>query len=80
MSEENRKAPPTHHAYQVSTGKDGQGYFNRVGAAFAHRDGKGYTVCLESLPLNGRVTLRSAEDRLEAAKDGKADRQAEQER
>ena len=30
-----------------------------VGAAWAHKDGKGYTLQLETCPINGRIVLRT---------------------
>lgn len=33
-------------------------YWDRVGAAFAHKDGSGYDVILDAMPIDGRVTLR----------------------
>ena len=49
---------PDFIAYNVRESRDGKGFFQRVGAAWPHRDGKGYDVQLDSIPLNGRVTLR----------------------
>jgi hypothetical protein len=51
----NRK--PSLIAYQVRDGKDGQnGFWTRIGAAWTNRDG-GFTVQLDSIPLDGRVVL-----------------------
>lgn len=33
-------------------------YWNKVGAAWAHRDGKGFSLQLETCPINGRIVLR----------------------
>jgi hypothetical protein len=33
-------------------------YWDRVGAAFAHKDGEGFDLVLDALPIDGRVTLR----------------------
>lgn len=62
------KAPskPSHIAYQVRDGGEGKSYFNRVGSAFAHGDGKGFNVILDSTPVDGKVTLRTPQDRLNA--------------
>lgn len=49
---------PDFVAYNVNTAKDGKGHWNRIGAAWKHNDGQGYEVQLESLPVDGRVTLR----------------------
>lgn len=65
MSDDRQPKRPSHLAYQVSEGQEGKSYFNKVGAAFAHRDGQGYNVVLDSVPVDGRVTLRTPQERLE---------------
>lgn len=60
---------PSHIAYNVREGDEGKSYFNRVGSAFEHGDGKGFNILLDSTPVNGKVTLRTVEDRMKAAKD-----------
>jgi len=52
---------PTHIAYQVSEGGQ-KGYWNRIGAAWANKDGKGFNIQLECVPLDGRITLRVASE------------------
>lgn len=37
---------------------DKKGIWNRVGAVWFHRDGKGADVLLHSVPLSGRIVLR----------------------
>lgn len=71
MSEE--KAPqndepskPSHIAYQVREGSEGKSFFNRVGSAFVHGDGKGFNLILDSVPTDGRVTLRTPQERMNA--------------
>ena len=61
---------PSHYAYQVNESQDGKSYFNRVGAAFAHKDGEGFNIVLDAVPVDGRVTLRTPQERLQAMKDG----------
>lgn len=56
---------PSHYAYQVNEGQEGKSYFNKVGAAFEHRDRQGYNILLESVPVDGRVTLRTPQERLQ---------------
>jgi hypothetical protein len=54
---------PTHIAYQVRDRENGKGFFTRIGAAWQHRDGKGFNVQLDGLvPLDGRITLRVASE------------------
>jgi hypothetical protein len=55
---------PTHVAYQVRDGKD-KGFWTRIGVAWQHKDGKGFNIQLECLPLDGRITLRTAAEKKE---------------
>lgn len=53
----------TYHAYHVIEGKHrGSGdRWNRIGVFFAHSDGQGGTLMLDSLPIafDGRIVLRA---------------------
>ena len=53
---------PTHAAYQVRDTKGSKSFWTRIGSAWAHADGKGFNVQIESVPLDGRITLRVASD------------------
>ena len=53
---------PTHYAYHVRDGKD-KGFFTKIGAAWPHKDGKGFNVQLEVVPLSGRITFRVVSDK-----------------
>jgi hypothetical protein len=62
---ETKAAPgkaPTHVAYHVREGKD-KGFWTRVGAAWQHKDGKGFNVQLDVVPLDGSIQLRVATDK-----------------
>lgn len=48
---------PSHRAYRVR-GDGDAAQWSRIGAAWAHKDGKGYSIELEALPIDGRVVLR----------------------
>lgn len=50
---------PTLIAYKVREGNE-ESYWVRIGAAWSHKDGKGFNIQLDSVPLDGRVTLREA--------------------
>ena len=58
---------PTHLVYHV-TGRGEQdneekrGFWTKIGAAWPHKDGKGFTVLVETMPLNGRLILRDWEE------------------
>lgn len=49
---------PTHIAYHVRDGKGDKGFWTRIGAAWAARDGKGFNLQLDVVPLDGKVILR----------------------
>lgn len=38
--------------------KGDKSFWNKVGASWKHKDGKGMTLQLETLPINGRIVLR----------------------
>ena len=52
---------PTHIAYQVREGQQ-KGYWTRIGAAWAHKDRKGFNIQLDGIPLDGRISLRTASE------------------
>jgi hypothetical protein len=52
---------PDFKAYTVKDiGKDGEkkGRWLEIGAAWEHKNGEGYDIVLEALPVNGRIVLR----------------------
>ena len=49
---------PSHFAYEV-----GDNYWIRIGSAWAHADGNGFNIQLETVPLDGRVALRIATEK-----------------
>ena len=54
---------PTHTAFSVRDyQKNGEtkSDWTRIGIAWAHRDGEGFDIILEALPVNGRVALRKS--------------------
>jgi hypothetical protein len=56
---------PSHVAYQVRDREGRKSFWTKVGVAFEHADSKGYTVQLECVPLDGRITLRVASEKKE---------------
>jgi len=57
--------PPSHIAYHVRNGNSEKGYWTRIGAAWAHADGNGFTIQLETAPPDGRITLRVVSEKSE---------------
>ncbi|MDX8353990.1 hypothetical protein [Cognatiyoonia sp. IB215182] len=51
-------------AYSVKPIDDGKNaIWSKIGAAWAHKDGQGYEVRMDALPVDGRVVLRTVRDR-----------------
>jgi hypothetical protein len=48
---------PDFHAWHV-TNKGENSFWTKVGAAWPHRDGKGLSLQLDVMPMNGRIVLR----------------------
>lgn len=40
------------------TNRGTKSFWKKVGAAWKHRDGQGYTIQVEVVPINGRIVLR----------------------
>ncbi len=60
---------PDHLAWHV-TNRNDKSFWNKVGAAWQHKDGRGYTLQLDTCPINGRIVLRlPLEDAPETAND-----------
>ena len=60
---------PTHTAftvrdYKTSDGKD-KGRWLEIGAAWVHKDGKGFDLLLDAVPVGGRLVIRTIEDKAE---------------
>ena len=58
---------PTFIAYQVEDGGQSEdtskGHWTEVGAAWPHKDGKGYSINLRAHPVDGRLVLREPIER-----------------
>jgi hypothetical protein len=58
MSNTTTKQKPTHRIYAVSKRGD-RSYWREIGAAWPHKDGDGFGLKLDYLPLNGaEIVLR----------------------
>lgn len=71
MSEGNDdKKRPSHVVYHVREGrKKDEAYWDRCGVAFEHGDKEGFNVELSSVPIDGRLTLRTPRERESNARD-----------
>jgi hypothetical protein len=54
---ESTSKAPSHIAYHVRDGKD-KGFWTRIGVAWQHKDGKGFNIQLDVVPLDGRIQVR----------------------
>lgn len=53
---------PTYGVYQVEEGKgERKGFWTKVGAAWPHEKGDGFSIKLTCLPLDGRLVVRKLE-------------------
>jgi hypothetical protein len=69
QDQERRK--PALIAYSIKLGSDEQPIWTRIGAAWPHKKGPGFSIQLDALPLEGRIVLVApAVDPKEAANDG----------
>ena len=51
-------------AYTVKAIDDGRNsVWSKIGAAWAHKDGQGYEIRMDALPVDGRVVLRTVKDK-----------------
>ena len=55
---------PSHKVFVVKDrkGDEGDAFWTRVGSAWPHKDGQGFNIELEALPVSGRLVLRTFTD------------------
>lgn len=56
---------PTHRVYTLIERKKGDEddtFWLNIGAAWPHKDGKGYNLALQALPLDGKLVIRTIEE------------------
>lgn len=57
--QDNSSKKPTHIAYYTRPGKEGdKAFWSACGAAWAHKDGKGFRLKLDAIPIGGVIELR----------------------
>ena len=57
MAEKNSTAP-THRAYSVIRREGQDDYWLNLGLVFPHKDGSGFNLILQALPLDGKIVCR----------------------
>ena len=62
------KARPTHRIYSVSKNGDEKPFWTELGAAWPHKDGKGFQLKFKACPIGEcEVVLRVIEPKLRSA-------------
>jgi len=56
---------PSHIAYSVRETTHDRSFWTRIGSAWPHAHGNGFTIQLHAVPLDGRVMLRVAAEKKE---------------
>jgi len=49
---------PSHTAYSIREREGKDSKWTEIGVAFPHKDGKGFDILCDVVPLNGRITIR----------------------
>jgi hypothetical protein len=55
---ERQSAAPTHRVYTVIRREGQDDYWLNIGLAFPHKDGNGFNIVLQALPLDGKIVCR----------------------
>ena len=55
---ERQPATPTHRVYTVIRREGQDDYWLNIGLAFPHKDGNGFNIVLQALPLDGKIVCR----------------------
>jgi len=62
MTEKEQPKLPTHRAYSVIRREGQDDFWLNLGLVFAHKDGKGFNIVLQALPLDGKIVCREVAD------------------
>jgi hypothetical protein len=62
MAERQAAAPPSHRVYTVIRREGQDDYWLNIGLAFLHKDGNGFNIVLQALPLDGKIVCREISD------------------
>lgn len=63
------KNRPSHRLFNV-TGEGENARWTDIGVAWATKDGKGFTLIINAMPVSGRVVMRIASDKPATARKG----------
>jgi hypothetical protein len=77
MAEKSEQRQPTHRAYSVIRREGQDDFWLNLGLVFPHKDGSGFNIMLQAVPLDGKIVCREITAEDEAAD---ADRSASRNR
>ena len=58
MAEKSEPRQPTHRAYSVIRREGQDDFWLNLGLVFPHKDGGGFNIMLQALPLDGKIVCR----------------------
>lgn len=75
MADEAKSGSPTHRAFQVRKygENNDKSHWTEIGIAWPHEDGQGFNIKLNSLPLDGSITIRPKAEKKAAPDDTPAE-------
>jgi hypothetical protein len=62
MAEREQPKQPTHRAYSVIRREGQDDFWLNIGLVFPHKDGGGFNIMLQALPLDGKIVCREVSD------------------
>ncbi len=62
MAEKSETKQPTHRAYSVIRREGQDDFWLNLGLVFPHKDGGGFNIMLQALPLDGKIVCREISD------------------
>lgn len=66
MADKEQPRQPTHRAFSVIRREGQDDFWLNLGLAFPHKDGKGFNIVLQALPLDGKIVCREVAEGEEA--------------
>jgi hypothetical protein len=67
MVEKSEQRQPTHRAYSVIRREGQDDFWLNLGLVFPHKDGSGFNIMLQALPLDGKIVCREITEESQTA-------------
>ena len=62
MAEKTEAKQPTHRVYSVIRREGQDDFWLNLGLVFPHKDGKGFNLMLQALPIDGKLVCREVSE------------------